>query len=67
MYGVAVTLSAERAQIGTPLKLFDRPGGVVIFATSPDATRFLAIKQPRLDPPREIVVVEHWLEHLNRD
>jgi dipeptidyl aminopeptidase/acylaminoacyl peptidase len=67
LYGVAVTLSVERAQVGSPQKLFDRPEGVVIFGTSPDATRFLAIKQPRLDPPREIVVIEHWLEHLRRD
>jgi Tol biopolymer transport system component len=64
LYRVAVSLSAERAQIGTPQKLFDRPEGVSMYAASPDATRFLAIRQPRLDPPREIVVVERWLDDL---
>src|SRR5262245_38026092 len=62
LYRVPVTLSAERAEIGTPLKLFDPPDGVSIYGVSPDGTRFLAIKEPRLDPPREIVVVEHWLD-----
>jgi serine/threonine-protein kinase len=66
LYRVPVTLSAERAEIGTPQKLFDPPDGVSIYGASPDGTRFLAIKEPRLDPPREIVVVERWLDDLRR-
>ena len=66
LYRVAVTLSAERAQIGTPQMLFNSPDDVSIYGVSPDGARFLAIKEPRIEPTREIVVVEHWLDDLRR-
>jgi dipeptidyl aminopeptidase/acylaminoacyl peptidase len=66
LYRVPVRLSAERAQIGTPQMLFNRPDGVSIYGVSPDGTRFLAIREPSIDPAREIVVVERWLDDLRR-
>jgi DNA-binding beta-propeller fold protein YncE len=66
LYRVPVTLTAERAQIGAPQVVFKVPNDFSISAASPDGTRFLAIKEPRIDPPREIVVVEHWLDDLRR-
>jgi serine/threonine-protein kinase len=66
LYRVAVTLIGDRAQVGTPQLLFEPPEGVSVYAVSPDGRRFLAIKEPRIDPPREIVVVERWLDDLRR-
>jgi serine/threonine-protein kinase len=66
LYRVPVMLSAERAQVGAPQALFKPDDNVSVIAASPDGTRFLAIKEPRTDPPREIVVVEHWLDDLRR-
>jgi Tol biopolymer transport system component len=66
LYRVPVALNAERAQIGTPVMLFTPPDNVGIVAASPDGTRFLALKEPTIDPPREIVVVEQWLDDLRR-
>jgi DNA-binding beta-propeller fold protein YncE len=66
LYRVPVTLSAERAQIGAPHIVLKPPDDMSIYAVSPDGTRFLALKGPRIDPPREIVVVEHWLDDLRR-
>jgi serine/threonine-protein kinase len=66
LYRVRVTLSADRAQVGTPEMLFDRPEGVSFYAVLPDGSRFVALRQPRVDPVREIVVIERWLDHLRR-
>jgi serine/threonine-protein kinase len=66
LYRVPVALSAERAQIGTPQVLLTRPDGVSIYGVSPDGTRFAAIREPSVEPPRDIVVVERWLDDLRR-
>jgi serine/threonine protein kinase len=66
LYRVPVALSTERAQVGAPQIVVKPPDDVTISVASPDGTRFLAIKEPRIDPPREIVVVEHWLDDLRR-
>jgi hypothetical protein len=46
--------------------LFNPPDDLSIYGASPDGTRFLAIKEPRVEPTRAIVVVEHWLDDLRR-
>lgn len=66
LYRVPVTLSTDRAQVGAPQIVVKPPDDVSIAVASPDGTRFLAIKEARIDPPREIVVVEHWLDDLRR-
>jgi hypothetical protein len=67
LYSVPVKLGAERAQIGAQRVLFNPEElNVDIQSTSPDGTRFLAVKRPRIEPTREIVVVEHWLDELRR-
>jgi serine/threonine-protein kinase len=67
LYSVPVKLDAERAQIGAQRVLFNPEGlDVDVYSTSPDGTRFLTIKRPKIEPTREIVVVEHWLDELRR-
>jgi serine/threonine-protein kinase len=66
LYAVRVSLGAERAQVGTPTMLFERPEGVSFYDVLPDGTRFVALRQPRVDPVREIVIIERWLDELRR-
>jgi hypothetical protein len=37
----------------------------VSFSVAPDG-RFLAIKQPRIEPTRQMVIVQRWLDELRR-
>ena len=64
MQSVAVALG-ERAQVGTPRPLFP-VGDLGSFSVAPDGSRFLAIKQPKIQPPRNMVIVQHWLDELRR-
>jgi serine/threonine-protein kinase len=66
LYRVPVTLGAERAQVGAPEMLFERPEGVSFHDVLPDGTRFVALRQPAIPPVREIVVVERWLDDVRR-
>ena len=64
MQSVAITLG-ERVQVGTPRTLFTT-GDLGSFSVAPDGSRFLAIKQPAIEPPRNMVIVQHWLDELRR-
>jgi serine/threonine protein kinase/Tol biopolymer transport system component len=61
---VDITLG-DRAQAGTPRTLF-RLGDLGSFSVTSDGSRFLAIKNPRIEPPRQIVIVQRWLDELRR-
>ena len=65
LYSVPVTLAGERAQVGVPRTLFDTEN-LISFSPAADGSRFLAIKQPRLDPTTQIIIVQNWLEELKR-
>ena len=64
MQSVAITLG-ERVQVGKPRTLFTT-GDLGSFSVAPDGSRFLAIKQPKILPPRSMVIVQHWLDELRR-
>ena len=64
MQSVAITLG-ERVQVGTPRTMFT-VGDLSSFSVAPDGSRFLAIKQPPIEPPRDLVIVQHWLDELRR-
>ena len=64
MQSVAITLG-ERVQVRTPRALFTT-GDLGSFSVAPDGSRFLAIKQPNIQPPRNMVIVQHWLDELRR-
>jgi len=64
MQSVAVALG-ERAQVGPPRPLFP-VGDLGSFSVAPDGSRFLAIKRPNIQPPRNMVIVQHWLDELRR-
>ena len=65
LYSVPVTLAGDRAQVGVPRTLFDTEN---LSSLSPagDGSRFLAVKEPRVDPTTQIVVVQNWAEELKR-
>ena len=64
MQSVAITLG-ERVQVGTPRTLFTI-GDLGSFSVAPDGSRFLALKHPRIEPARQMVIVQHWLDELRR-
>jgi hypothetical protein len=62
----AVSIGAgERLQVGAARTLFEL-GDLNIEGVSSDGSRFFSVRVPRVDPPREIVVVQNWLQELAR-
>lgn len=61
---VNITLG-DRVQAGTPRTLFTL-GDLGSFSVTSDGSRFLAIKNPRIEPPRQMVIVQRWLDELRR-
>ena len=64
MQSVAIALG-EQVQVGTPRTLFPI-GDLSSFSVAPDGGRFLAIKRPDIEPARDMVIVQHWLDELRR-
>ena len=54
----------DRLQIGAARTLFPLEN-LRIVGVAPDG-RFLSFREPRQDPETEIVVVQNWLQELNR-
>ena len=65
LYSVPVMLAGDRAQVGVPRTLFDTEN-LSSFSPALDGSRFLAVREPRLDPTTQIIVVQNWLEELKR-
>jgi Tol biopolymer transport system component len=57
--------SGDRLQVGPVRTLFPL-GDRRIAGVSPDGSRFLAVRRPGADAPTEMVVVQQWLQELNR-
>lgn len=57
--------AGDRLQVGAPRTLF-MLGDLQVVAASPDGSRFLAVRIPRVAPRTEIVVVQNWLQELSR-
>ncbi len=55
----------NRVKVGTPRTLFTI-GDLGSFSVTSDGSRFLAIKNPRIEPARQIVIVQRWLDELRR-
>jgi len=64
MQSVAITLG-ERPAVQTPRTLFTL-GDLGSFSVAPDGSRFLALKHPKTEPARQMVIVQHWLDELRR-
>ena len=53
--------------VGTPEALFPLAGYVPTFDVAPDGRRFLLFKEdPDLDTEPQVVLVQSWLDELNR-
>ena len=57
---------AGRTSAGRDARTLFTTGDLGSFSVAPDGSRFLAIKQPKIQPPRNIVIVQHWLDELRR-
>jgi serine/threonine-protein kinase len=55
----------DRLDLGAPRTLFPL-GDVDALSPAPDGSRFLAIKVPRVDPPRQFAIVQNWRDELAR-
>jgi len=57
--------AGDRLQVGSPTTLFALRD-VDSLAVSADGSRFLAVKQADIEPPRQLVVVQNWFSDLHR-
>jgi hypothetical protein len=62
----AVAISGtERAEVGPARTLFPL-NDLTVEGLHADGMRFFGVHAPRVDPPTDIVVAEHWLQELTR-